>query len=283
MTNEELVIRIQDGESDLYTQLWENTKYLLFRIMRSKLIGTRIPAHITVEDLQQEMFFALIKAVNYYDRDKYTLFSSYLTYPVLTVLNNTVYRDKSPTMEESYNEPITDDDGKTTERIEFIIDAKSEESFYDIELNDLQLHVRQAVAALKERERAAVSLKFFHNCTEAEIAERLDVSLSRAGQLLNNGLSSLRRNRDILNLRHETIRHKAREEVEYAHYADEWKYSLERIQTEIELSKRLDSGEYISYGKQIAFIERAKSRYISAKLQDIAETRRAFKNSHQGM
>ena len=78
MTNEELAIRIQDGETELYTQLWDNTKYLLFRIMRSKLNSAMIPNHITIDDLRQEMYFALCKAVNYYDREKSFLFSTYL-------------------------------------------------------------------------------------------------------------------------------------------------------------------------------------------------------------
>ena len=276
MTNEELAIRIQDGETELYTQLWDNTKYLLFRIMRSKLNGSMIPNHITIDDLRQEMYFALCKAVNYYDREKSFLFSTYLPYQVLNVLRNTIYRDKSLIMEESYNEPLSGDED--LEKLEFIPDAESENLFYNIELSELQITVRQAVSELKERERAAIALKYFHGLTLNDVAVQLNVSLSRAESLVNSGLRSLRRNPDIIQLHHDIRHHAAHNEEEYQLYSDEWEYSLEMIQAELELSNRLSAGEVISYGKQKAFIRIAKSRYISAKMEESAEIKHAICN-----
>lgn len=276
MTNEEIVIRIQDGETELYPLLWDKTKLLLFKIMRSKTFNTRLPTHITVEDLEQEMFFALCKAVNYFDREKGLLFTSYLTYPVLTVLRDTIFCDKSTVKETSFNEPINDVGEK--EKWSTVIDAKSEQAFFDIEISEIQIKVRAAVAALPERQRAAVSLYFFHGSTLSEIAEQLQVNTLRAGQIINTALRTLRRKPDIIALHYERVFHVLHKESEYERYAKEWEYSYDCLKAEIELSNRIANGEALSYGKQQAFMRIAKNRFIWSKVDAAAEIRAAMRN-----
>lgn len=279
MTNEEIVIRIQDGETDLYSVLWDKTKKLIFQIMRSKIYNTPLPSYVTVDDLEQEMYFALCKAVNYFDREKHALFTSYLNYPILTVLRYALFSDKSLKNEKSYNEVVQDRDGHSIEKWDLLADPKTESSFYDIELNELQETVRQAVAKLKEHERAAVSLFYFHGLTYSAIADHLHIGKARAEQLIHNGLSHLRRNPDIINLHGEHIRHITEDEADYQICASDWIHSSARLVAEIELSARIEKGEFLSYGKRIAYLRTAKNRFINDKLKELADIRRGFFNN----
>ena len=279
MTNEEIVIRIQDGDTSLYPLLWDKTKKLIFQIMRSKIYSTTLPSYITVDDLEQEMYFALCKAVNYYDRDKHTLFTSYLNYPILTVLRHVLFSDKTLENEESYNEAVQDQDGNAVEKWDLLADPDTESSFYDIEINELQQTIRRAVAKLKERERAAVSMHDLHNLSFSAIADQLHIGRARAEQLTKNALASLRRNPDIIRLHGEYVRHITREEETYQQYAQEWSNSGACLVAEIELSVLVENNRCMSYGKRMAFLQAAKSRYIWDKLTESSQIRRGFFNA----
>jgi RNA polymerase sigma-70 factor, ECF subfamily len=53
-------------------------------------------------------------------------------------------------------------------------------------------HVRAALAALSEEERAAVGLAYFSDATNAEISRQLDVPLGTVQSLIRSGLTKLR-------------------------------------------------------------------------------------------
>ena len=61
MTNEELVIKIQDGEASLYYDLWNQNQKLIFQIMKHRLHNAKLPIYISIEDLKQEMYSHDIK------------------------------------------------------------------------------------------------------------------------------------------------------------------------------------------------------------------------------
>ena len=92
-TNEALVARIKAGEPELMGQLWEQCKRLLWVLMRREISGKTerlAQAGVTVEDLKQEVYFALCEAVKAYDPADGYLFTSYLKYPVHNAVFNAI-------------------------------------------------------------------------------------------------------------------------------------------------------------------------------------------------
>lgn len=86
MTNEELALRIQAGEGELAGQLWEQMARLVYRHCHRyfTLYGERCAhAGVTLDDLMQEGYLALMDAAQAYDPAKGFKLSSYLKYPLM--------------------------------------------------------------------------------------------------------------------------------------------------------------------------------------------------------
>lgn len=83
MTNEELVVRIQAGETDLILTLWEQVKLYAY-----KRVNAFYYSHydrcaemgVNLEDLQQEAFIGIHKAVEKYKVEKGVKFLTYAEY-----------------------------------------------------------------------------------------------------------------------------------------------------------------------------------------------------------
>ena len=60
------------------------------------------------------------------------------------------------------------------------------------ELTDLRLALEPAMAALPQREQHILSLRFYGNLTQAEIARKLGISQMHVSRLLSRSLSTLR-------------------------------------------------------------------------------------------
>ena len=204
MTNEELAIQIQLGHTEHYGELWAKCRKLLFMLLRQRVSGLRLPNYITPDDLEQEMYFALCRAVQAYDDTKPFSFTSYLNYSVTNVLRDFLPAKLMP--EYSYNQTIPNDDGES-ELIDFIADESAPIGHERIELTDLQRITRQAVAELPSREREAVRLYYLSGLTYKQIAECAGVSVEMIHARKNKGIKILRRNRALLALHDEFKRH----------------------------------------------------------------------------
>ncbi|MEV4640558.1 SigB/SigF/SigG family RNA polymerase sigma factor [Actinoplanes sp. NPDC049548] len=66
------------------------------------------------------------------------------------------------------------------------------EDDHDMELAELRVALGPAMAALDARERTILSLRFFGNLTQAEIAERIGVSQMHISRLIARSLAKLR-------------------------------------------------------------------------------------------
>ncbi|MFI5934331.1 SigB/SigF/SigG family RNA polymerase sigma factor [Actinoplanes sp. NPDC051494] len=66
------------------------------------------------------------------------------------------------------------------------------ETDHDMELAELHIALGPAMATLAERERTILSLRFFGNLTQSEIAERIGVSQMHVSRLITRALAKLR-------------------------------------------------------------------------------------------
>lgn len=262
MTNEELAIQIQLGHSEHYTQLWEQTKKLMYKILYSKASKIQLPNYIAVEDLEQSLYFALCNAVQVFDDTKPYKFTSYLEYHIMNAIRDTLpTKSKSKMKECSYNVCVGLEED--TELIDLIPDSNEVMPLYNIELTDLQRNVRQAVAELPIKERQAVIQHYLCGLTYQQIAVKCNYSVSNAQEHTRKGIRILRRNKLIKALYDEFTAHYEHLEMWECLAMSSWEYSKEHRELQQSIELRRANGEYISYGAEQTAITLAKQKYVA--------------------
>ncbi len=91
MSNEELALKIQAGETEYMLDLWEAVRPLLAKLVQPYL-ERAARMQYDMDDLLQESYFALEGAVQAYDRDKGFAFTTYLNYQVAKVMRQPLKR-----------------------------------------------------------------------------------------------------------------------------------------------------------------------------------------------
>ena len=198
MTNEELAQAIQQGEQ-LSPQLWEQTKLFIFRAANSYFarLGARCTASgITVEDLCQEGYLALVDAVRGFD-GRFG-FLAYLKYPLLTHFNGLCgirqRRKDALTYAGSLDEVLPGTEDYTL--ADTIPDPMAAEAFLDAEealfIADLRRDLDAAISGLGEQEATVIRCKHLEGCKMSDIAATLGVSYSRCTAIEHKALGRLR-------------------------------------------------------------------------------------------
>lgn len=262
MDNEELAMLIQRGHTEYYTELWENTRRLIRKLIYQYIRGRKLPNYVDTEDALQCGYFAMCGAVRAYKADKEYKFTTYLNYQVKCAIDELIGRSDTPRIEEtSYNELARGKDGEEkTERIELIEDERAEECFTEVELSDLQRTVWQAVGELPEGEREAITRYYLKGETYKAIAAAESVAEKEIISQVRKGEKLLRRCRSLRSLYGEFSDH-------YAHIRKEWQWEIspERYAILRDIESSRQSGEYISYGKAQAAETIAMRKYIKNK------------------
>lgn len=198
MTNEEIAVQIQHGNTELYNDLWVQCRKLLYYILARYQKRLELPNYINGEDLEQCMYGALRAAVKSYDSGKGYKFTSYLHFHVMNTVQAQL-PDKHIT-EISANQPVEDDEGKSGELQDFIEDDTAALQFNNIELSELRATVRKAVAALPERQRICITLYFFEGLTYRQISERTGYTIYIVTTAIHKGLYMLRKDKTLFAL-----------------------------------------------------------------------------------
>ena len=258
MTNEELAIQIQAGNTQYYSELWQNVRNLMHKILRNKLLRLKLPNYLTSEDMEQELYFALCNAVQAFDDTKPYKFNSYLEYHIMNAKRSVL--PSKPLQEHSYNQTTGEDE--STELIEFIPDDVAAEKLTAIELTDIQVQTRQAVAELPYNEQKAITLYYFNNLKYKQVGSIMDLDEATAKKRVQKGLQILRRNKVIQSLYGEFERHYTKQEYIYQLCSEDWDISNERRKAKEDIANRRLNGEYISYGTEQVIMYQAQQKYI---------------------
>lgn len=205
MTNEELAVRIKAGEPALMADLWENCHKLLLLLMHRELAkGKRelMERHgVTEEDLEQELFFALRAAVKGFDPDAGFKFTSYLQFPVRSVIDGALGLRRTKGANDPLNQygtsldaPIADGEDATFG--DFLRDPDSASDFEAVEEADYQtkLHadLEAALSELPERQEWTIRSRYYEDKTLEEVAEEQSLSRTRVSQNEHSALMQLR-------------------------------------------------------------------------------------------
>lgn len=90
MSNEELAVQIKAGDTACIEQLWQNIYRLLYMLAGRVYTRRRercAAAGVTLEDLLQECFFVMMRAVDAYDPDAVYPFNAYIRYHMKNTVN----------------------------------------------------------------------------------------------------------------------------------------------------------------------------------------------------
>jgi len=200
-TLEELAVQIQAGERQLVPELWERTKRLLFKLAYSYYSKHRQQceaAGVTLEDLQQESFIALMGAVKAFEPAKGFRFTSYINYQLLSHFGEITGMERRNPLNSaiSLDAPLTDaEEGLTVGGT--IEDKRAGEEYENAEtrayVQALHEALEKSLAMLDERQRRIVRGRHYENKTLASLSRELETPYSMAQALEAKALKNLRK------------------------------------------------------------------------------------------
>lgn len=201
MTNEELAIAIRNGNGSLAETLWKQVKGFVWKQAKRWALAWQGRKDFDIEDLVQSGYIAMIEAVQGFEPQSGS-FLTLLNFCLLTEFSKVVGCRTKAQLQEPLNEAYSLDEpikGKEdSDQFRTLADTieTEEPGFEAIEEDDFRTHlakaVRDAVAALPDQQRRTIEAHFLNGQSYKEIAEVLNVSQSRIGQVSKDGIKALR-------------------------------------------------------------------------------------------
>lgn len=200
VTNEELALAYQRGDTEAAGQLWEQNQGFI-AVITGQLYRTFSDkcqlAGVTVEDLQQEAYFAVIAAAKAYDPGKGFKFLAFLKYPLKNVFNTLLgFRGKRDPLNScsSLDEPIGEEEDAT--KADFLADVtapqafeRKEEAIYNQELRQA---LDAAIATLHKPQQEVIRGRYFAGHTLVEQSAICGISVSAVQQRERSALRAMR-------------------------------------------------------------------------------------------
>lgn len=163
MSNEELAVTAKGGDREALLALWAQVRRLAWRFMPRWRTAAEAGG-LTVEDLEQTAFLALLRAVDAFDPGRGLKFSTYF----VTALRAEVFAASGIRTEKNSRDPLryavsldvppSPDAAENDTLAELIPDPAAAEA---IESADLRLTVRDFLEELPEPQRRAVYGRFW--------------------------------------------------------------------------------------------------------------------------
>ena len=215
MTNEQLTLDIQNGNRAALSQLWEAVRPLLFSLawkFYTRQGKARCSSHgITLEDLQQESFFALCDAVQAYRPEKDYQFTTYLHYATENRFKACMgIQGKADALNHAdrLERPIPgDEEGR--EQGDVIPDEKAEAALFAVDDRQEQAHfhnvLEQALGELSVVQGAVLRHRFTYRHTRQQTAEALHITPQDVRREEARALQLLRGKPSVLCLREEVL------------------------------------------------------------------------------
>lgn len=198
MTNEELAIKIKAGQRELIPQLWGQIERLC--ALHANRVSRALPstAVCDVDDLCQCGFFAMLKAIEYFDPDSGYSFNTYFNICHKAAMAEasgfrTAKQKKDPSrFARSLDAPICDDSEVTLGEVT----ADSRDPIEALENEMYNEAARQAIGSLlgllTENEREVIERHFFAGERYTKIAKDMKITKQRINQLKDRAFRKMR-------------------------------------------------------------------------------------------
>lgn len=215
MTNEQLAWNVQNGNRAALTELWGAVRPLLFSLawkFYQKQGKERCSSHgVTLEDLQQEAFFALYDAVQAYKPEKGYQLTTYLHYATENRFRACMgIQGKADALNHAdrLERPIPGDE-EQRERGDSIPDEKAEAALFAVDERQEQAHFRnvleQALGELSVVQSAVLRHRFTQQHTRRQTAEALHITAEAVRREEARALQLLRGKPSVVCLREEVL------------------------------------------------------------------------------
>ncbi len=202
MTNEELVLKIQQGKRELIPELWDQIEGYI-RYLANRLLFKLPPrAGIELDDLINSGYLGFIRALDYFDASR-GAFTTVLTLALKTAFAEAAgYRTKKQQQDPlhkastaSLDAPVSDD-GETDLTYHDIVPANKDEFIEaDERIFQDQLHkaLDDIVSMLESEQASILRQRYFESKSPAQISEADGRSIERIRQLERKALNTIRK------------------------------------------------------------------------------------------
>ena len=205
MSNEELAAAIKAGNTDLYSDLWNQVQRFVVWNARQRYVLTNGVGGVEVEDLVQSGFLALVSAVHYFDPASGVSFLTILGNCLKTAFSSAGAaggyrtRKRNPLdMCSSLNTPLNDEEDGDT-----LLDMVEEPRDYIEELeekiwrDDLRAVLEKEVSALPLEQMETLYRLFCLQETKTAVAAAVMAKPETVRKWEGNALQRLRRKREL--------------------------------------------------------------------------------------
>lgn len=203
MDNEALALRIQNGEKELYSELWDNNRRFITRCAFAwyrKNPGVCDSAGVTVDDLIQCGFIALCEAVQVFKPEAGYRFITYITFPLKRLYQEaTGIRTKKAVILNhclSLDAPLTEDaDSATLGDITPDEDSAAELRAADEKAYAASLHkaLEQGLAQIPAEQAEVLRMKYFQGLSLEEICRSAGDTQANIRQLNSSAIRNMRK------------------------------------------------------------------------------------------
>jgi RNA polymerase sigma factor, sigma-70 family len=215
MTNEEMAVKIQNGQRELMAELWEQNKgvfnikaFSLYNAYRDRCVSSGVE----LADVLQLCYFALCDAVAAYQAEGEYKLLSYLKFPLLkhfkVLLGISTSKREPLNQSVSLNEVMGGDD-ENNEHIDMLVDPASSDPFDQTEADifNVELHdtLEKSISKLPVTRAAAVRGRYLEGKTQGQIAAELGISRQRIHTFEREALRKLRKEKALQEFHEETL------------------------------------------------------------------------------
>ena len=209
MTNEELAMKIQAGETDLMNELWRQVERFVIKQAnrffytyqdRCEKLG------LTVEDLYQEGYFAIHKSVEVFNAEKDCTFLTYAGYQLKRVFFNTAKMHSTGWQKNTTHQAISLDKQRSIGENEVSLfdaleDESSQDEIDDVVENDfnkcLSKDLNNIINLLTERQAYVIKRRFYDNIKPVNIARELGVHKTTINSVYQKALTNIRKHKEL--------------------------------------------------------------------------------------
>lgn len=196
MTNEGLARRIQQGERDLLLQLWEQVQRYAHDRAYKWFRATNGRGGQTVQDLEQEAFLALLEALEGWSEEAGPFLPWYslrLKAAFTSATAQKTQRDRLDPLESALLDmPLLDGEDDLFTLADVVADPRAEQDMENLEEIERQESVRRVVNSLQTEQRQVILLRYYHDMTREQTAQRLHLTKARAATIEAKALRLLR-------------------------------------------------------------------------------------------
>ena len=186
----EMIMRLEYDESARQMLIEHNLRLVVYIAKRFENTGTGI------EDLTSIGTIGLVKAINTFRADKNIKLATYASRCIENEILMYIRKHSNSRCEISIDEPLnTDWDGNEL-LLSDVLGSEEDNVLFEIEQHEEKMIIRRAVAALDDREREIIELRYglsgTRELTQKEVADRLGISQSYISRLEKKIISRLK-------------------------------------------------------------------------------------------